>query len=284
MRTHATVEAMKAHARRLDRDGAKIGLVPTMGALHAGHLSLVEAVRSAGATSVVVSIFVNPMQFGPNEDLDRYPRDMEGDLKKLEGMGVNAVFFPTPELMYPSGFQTEVEVTELTQGLCGADRPGHFLGVTTVVLKLFNIVRPHVAVFGEKDFQQLTALRTMARDLNLDVEVVGAPLVREPDGLAMSSRNLLLTPDDREEALGLSAGLFAAQDAYKAGERSASELLGAAHQQLAAHPRLEPEYLELRHYDDLRPLKSAEEPCVILGAVRVGKVRLIDNVILRRPV
>lgn len=281
MRRFEGVAELKASLRTLSREGLRVGLVPTMGALHDGHLSLVDAVRAAGAEHIVTSIFVNPKQFGPHEDLDRYPRDLEGDLAKLEAAGVHAVFFPSPESMYPSGFQTQVEVEKATQGLCGAHRPGHFLGVTTVVLKLFNIVRPDVAVFGEKDFQQLVALRILARDLDLDVEVLGAPLVREPDGLAMSSRNRLLSSAERAQALSISRGLFAAEAAYHQGERDAGVLLEAARMSMAAS-HVEPEYLELRSFYDLEPLESADRPCVILTAAPLGSTRLIDNIILRR--
>lgn len=282
MRRFSSIPELKAHLRPLAREGVRIGLVPTMGALHPGHLSLVRAARAAGAEHVVVSIFVNPRQFGPREDLDRYPRDLDGDVQKLGEAGCDVVFFPSAEVVYPPGFQTEVRVTDATQGLCGAHRPGHFAGVTTVVLKLFHIVAPELAVFGEKDFQQLTVLRILARDLDLDVEVRGAPLVREPDGLAMSSRNLLLSPDERDRARAISAGLFAARDRYRAGERAASDLVAAARAPLDA-VGLVPEYLELRAFEDLAPLDRADRPSVLLTAVPVGRVRLIDNVVLDRP-
>ena len=281
MKRFEGIADLKASLRPLSREGLRVGLVPTMGALHDGHLSLVGAVRAAGADHIVTSIFVNPKQFGPHEDLDRYPRDLEGDLAKLESAGVHAVFFPSPESMYPPGFQTQVEVDKSTRGLCGAHRPGHFLGVTTVVLKLFNIVRPDVAVFGEKDFQQLVTLRALARDLDLDVEVLGAPLVREPDGLAMSSRNQLLSPEERDRALSISRGLSAAEAAYRQGERDGGALLAAARALMAA-AHIEPEYLELRSFHDLEPLANADRPSVILTAAPVGSTRLIDNVILDR--
>ncbi|MFO0724141.1 MAG: pantoate--beta-alanine ligase [Myxococcota bacterium] len=276
----STQEA-KARLRPLQAQGIHVGLVPTMGALHAGHLSLVaEAKRRAEV--VVASIFVNPMQFGPNEDFQRYPRDLEGDAKKLESAGCDAIYAPEVSDVYPEGFQTAVEVSGVTQGLCGAVRPGHFRGVTTVVLKLFNVVAPKVAVFGEKDFQQLTVLRTMARDLALDVEIVGAPLMRESDGLAMSSRNAYLSPVDRSQALSLSRGLAAAAERYAGGEREASVLLATARSALD-QAGLVPEYLELRSFVDLRPLDRADVPAVMLVAARVGKTRLIDNWILARP-
>lgn len=281
MRTFDRIRDLKGFLRDERRAGRRIGLVPTMGALHSGHLSLVEAARGRGADLVVASIFVNPTQFGPNEDLERYPRDLEGDAEKLAGVGCDVVFHPTVDEVYPPGHQTRVTVSEVTEGLCGAHRPGHFEGVTTVVLALFEIVRPDVAVFGEKDYQQLVTLRTMARDLHLDVEVVGAPLVREEDGLAKSSRNLYLTPDDRARGLSLSRGLFRARDLYAQGERNAALLIGAARAEMDG-AGVTPEYLELRHADTLRPLERADGPCVLLVAAQVGATRLLDNVILAR--
>lgn len=281
MRTFDRIRDLKGFLRDERRAGRRIGLVPTMGALHSGHLSLVEAARGRGADLVVASIFVNPTQFGPNEDLERYPRDLEGDAEKLAGVGCDVVFRPTVDEVYPPGHQTRVTVSEVTEGLCGAHRPGHFEGVTTVVLALFEIVRPDVAVFGEKDYQQLVTLRTMARDLHLDVEVVGAPLVREEDGLAKSSRNLYLTPDDRARGLSLSRGLFRARDLYAQGERNAALLIGAARAEMDG-AGVTPEYLELRHADTLRPLERADGPCVLLVAAQVGATRLLDNVILAR--
>ncbi len=252
-----------------------------MGALHDGHLSLVR-IAASKAEVVVASIFVNPKQFGPDEDLERYPRDLDGDAKKLQSAGCHLLFCPEVSQVYPPGFQTRVEVDGVTEGLCGAHRAGHFNGVTTVVLKLLNIVRPDVAVFGEKDFQQLSVIRTMAKDLDLDAEIVGAPLVREPDGLARSSRNAYLSAEERQRALRISAGLMLAQSLYQAGERAAQALLKAVSDSLA-QASIEAEYLELRRYSDLAPLSSADEPCVILVAAQVGKTRLIDNLILRRP-
>ena len=281
MQVIESVDALKAHLRPLQREGLQVGFVPTMGALHAGHLSLVEA-AARQAEVVVVSIFVNPTQFGPNEDLSRDPRDLAGDLAKLRDVGTSVVFHPPVEAIYPLGHQTRVEVTQVTRGLCGAERPGHFEGVATVVTALFGIVRPDVAVFGEKDYQQLATIRTLVRDLHLDVEIVGAPLVRETDGLAMSSRNAYLSPRERLSALSLSRGLFRARDLYSAGERNAALLVGAAHAELDL-VGVEAEYLELRHAATLAPLTRADGPSVLLVAARVGRTRLIDNVILRRP-
>jgi pantoate--beta-alanine ligase len=275
------VDELKAALRPLQQAGLRIGFVPTMGALHEGHLSLVR--NALGRAEVVVaSVFVNPLQFGPREDLDRYPRDLDGDAKKLEEAGCHVLFTPDSGVMFPPGFQTRVSVAEVQKGLCGDRRPGHFDGVATVVAKLFGIVRPDVAVFGEKDFQQLALVRTMVADLNLDVEVVGAPLVREPDGLARSSRNALLSEDERIRAVALSRGLFRARTAHGEGERSAAVLEGIVKKTLA-EAQVEPEYVELRAFDGLERLERADAPCVLLVAARVGSTRLIDNLILRRP-
>src|ERR1700757_2917096 len=209
-----TPAEMRVRASALRAQGKKIAFVPTMGYLHAGHVSLMEAARSAGDVAVL-SIFVNPTQFGPKEDLSRYPRDLEGDLAKAECAGVDVAYVPDAAAMYPDGYQTFVEVEELQKGLCGASRPGHFRGVATVVLKLFHAVQPHVALFGRKDYQQLQVLTRMAHDLDLGVEVVGMPIVREPDGLAMSSRNAYLSPDERLRALALSRALLAARETFE---------------------------------------------------------------------
>ena len=212
---------MRAWSRANRAAGLKIGFVPTMGYLHEGHLSLM---RQAGQKSdrVVVSVFVNPLQFGPKEDLAAYPRDLERDMELMRPLGVDAVFHPEPKEIYPPGYQTRVEVTEVTKGLCGRFRPGHFLGVTTVVLKLFNIVEPDLAVFGEKDFQQLAAIKRMVVDLNLDIKIEGGPTFREPDGLAMSSRNTYLEPEERRSALALSESLNLAREMAASGEKANS--------------------------------------------------------------
>jgi pantoate--beta-alanine ligase len=228
---------------------------------------------------VAVSIFVNPTQFAPSEDLSRYPRDLEGDLEKCAGAGATLVFCPEPAEVYPDGFQTQVDVTELSQGLCGAHRPGHFRGVATVVLKLFNLFTPQIALFGEKDYQQLLVVRRMARDLDLPVEVIGCPIVREPDGLAMSSRNSYLTPAQRQQALGLSQALGAAQSRFAAGERRPEALTRAASALLESAGAL-PEYVELRDSETLRPVDGAKAGQRLLLAAHVGKTRLIDNAAL----
>lgn len=266
-------------------EGARIALVPTMGFLHEGHLSLMrEARRRADAGGrrglVVASIFVNPTQFGPSEDLSRYPRDLEGDLAKCGEAGVDRVLAPAaPELVFPPSHQTWVEVTGVSQGLCGASRPGHFRGVATVVAKLFNLTRPHVALFGAKDYQQLQVIRAMARDLSMDVEIVGMPIVREPDGLALSSRNAYLSKAERERALALSRALFAARDRASAGTRDAATLRSGIERDLAlAADRID--YVEIVHPDTLAPVARAEPGSVALVAAFVGKTRLIDNVTL----
>src|SRR3982751_4533449 len=205
--------AMRTRAEDLRRDGRRIAVVPTMGALHDGHLALLRAAR-ARADIVILTIFVNPTQFGPNEDLAKYPRDEAGDLAKARSCGIDLAFCPEASAMYPAGAQTFIEVRELQKSLCGASRPGHFAGVATIVAKLFHITRPHVAVFGEKDYQQLAIIRRMVRDLDFDVEIAGVPIVREPDGVAMSSRNAYLSADQRRAALSLSAGLAAAERVY----------------------------------------------------------------------
>jgi pantoate--beta-alanine ligase len=262
--------------------GRRLALVPTMGFLHEGHLSLMrEARRLAGPDGLsLATIFVNPAQFGPAEDLARYPRDLEGDLAKCAAAGVDRVLAPAAEAVYAPGHQTWVEVGEVAQGLCGGRRPGHFRGVATVVLKLLHLTRPHVALFGEKDFQQLQVLRAMVRDLDLDVEIAGMPIVREPDGLAMSSRNAYLAPDERHSALALSRALFEARDRAAGGERDAAALAGRARERIAA-AGARVDYVEVVDPVRLRPVERAEPGAVMLVAAFVGRTRLIDN--LRLP-
>jgi len=274
-----TPAAMRARAEDLRRDGRRIAVVPTMGALHDGHLSLLREARGR-ADIVIVTIFVNPTQFGPNEDLARYPRDEAGDLAKARTCGVDLAFCPDAAAMYPAGAQTFIEVRELQKPLCGASRPGHFAGVATVVAKLFHATLPHVAVFGQKDYQQLAIIRRMVRDLDFDIEIVGAPIVREPDGLALSSRNAYLSPDERRGALALSRGLAAAEAAVHAGERSAAALVAAARAPIEAEPLARIDYVELRDAAELVPLERLERPGVLAMAVFYGKTRLIDNRVL----
>ena len=273
LRTPAEISEWTETARR---QGRRVGLVPTMGFLHRGHTSLMDACRERADTTLV-SIFVNPTQFGPGEDLDRYPRDLEGDLRKCREAKMDAVFTPQAGAMYPSGHRTFVEVTRLQDGLCGARRPGHFRGVATVVTQLFALARPHVAVFGEKDFQQLQIIRRLALDLHLGVEVVGMPIVREADGLAMSSRNAYLSATERPRALALSRGLEAARARWAAGERAGEALRDAVRAELRAGDVRE-DYVELVDPSTLEPLARADRADArLLVAGFVGKTRLIDN-------
>ena len=275
-----TPTAMRARVEDLRRDGRRIAVVPTMGALHEGHLDLVRKAR-ARADVVILTIFVNPTQFGPNEDLAKYPRDEAGDLAKARAAGIDLAYCPDVAAMYPAGAQTFVEVRELQKPLCGASRPGHFAGVATVVAKLFHATLPHVAVFGEKDYQQLAIIRRMVRDLDFAIEIVGVPIVREPDGLALSSRNTYLSAADRKAALSLSAGLAAAERAFEAGARDAAALVAAARAPIEAESLARIDYVELRDADELTPIAHVERKAVIAMAVFVGpetkKTRLIDN-------
>jgi pantoate--beta-alanine ligase len=271
-----SIAEMQQFAR--ERRG-EIALVPTMGYLHEGHASLMVEARKRAAV-VVVSIFVNPTQFGVNEDLDSYPRDLERDKRVAQQAGVDVIFVPKAGDMYPKGYQSYVNVEELSTHLCGASRPGHFRGVCTVVAKLFNIVAPKVALFGNKDFQQLAVIRRMALDLNMDLEIVGMPIVREPDGLAMSSRNAKLDAGQRLSALCLSRSMAAARGAFLAGERSARVLRGIALAVIAAESAAQLDYLEFRDRDSLEPLETVDGQTLLALAVRVGAVRLIDNCIL----
>jgi pantoate--beta-alanine ligase len=268
---------MSAWAEEARRRGERIAFVPTMGYLHAGHVSLLEEGRRRG-DRLVLSIFVNPTQFAPTEDLARYPRDLEGDLAKAAAAGADVAYVPEAGDVYPPGYQTYVEVRELEKGMCGASRPHHFVGVATVVCKLFNVVRPHVAIFGEKDFQQLAVIRRMVKDLDMPVDIVGMPIVREADGLAMSSRNKYLSPEERARALALSRALFAAERLYRAGARGVPALLAEAQAVLAgAVDSLD--YLELRDAETLAPAgQRLERPAVLATAAFVGRTRLIDNV------
>ena len=271
---------MRARCEDLRRDGRRIAVVPTMGALHDGHLQLVRAARGK-ADVVILTIFVNPTQFGPNEDLAKYPRDEAGDIAKARAAGIDLAFCPEVAAMYPAGAQTFVEVRELQKPLCGASRPGHFAGVATVVTKLFHATLPHVAVFGEKDYQQLAIIRRMTRDLDFAIEIASVPIVRESDGLAMSSRNAYLSADDRKAALSLSRGLAAAEVAYKAGERDAAALVKAARAPIEAESLARIDYVELRDAEELTEVARVERKAVLAMAVFVGpaakKTRLIDN-------
>jgi pantoate--beta-alanine ligase len=256
-----------------------VGLVPTMGYLHDGHLSLVRRAREE-CEHVIVSIFVNPTQFGPKEDLSRYPRDLDRDLSLLEPLDTDLVWIPTTEIMYPPGCQTWVEVESITRPLEGAMRPGHFRGVTTVVAKLFNAVQPHKAYFGQKDAQQATVIRQMTRDLTYPIEIVICPIVREPDGLAMSSRNVYLDPEQRKAATVLYRSLSAAKEAYEMGERNAEKIRGRMKEVLAGEPLAQVQYVSCADYDTLEELETVQGKALLSMAVFVGKTRLIDNFVL----
>ena len=254
--------------------------VPTMGNLHEGHLALVRHGREGG-DSLVVSIFVNPSQFAPHEDWSAYPRDLQRDLTLLQKEGVDVVFHPSAAEMYPNGFQTSVQVENLSARMCGAFRPGHFHGVATVVTKLFNIVQPSTAIFGAKDYQQLQVIRRVTRDLNLPVEIVAHPTVREPDGLAMSSRNAYLSPAERQAALCLSRSLRRAQCLVRNGERRAAAILERVRSEIAAEPLARLEYASLSDGENLCEIDQLSENAVLALAVWIGKARLIDNVVLQ---
>jgi pantoate--beta-alanine ligase len=277
MKVVTSVAGMKALSRKWKKEGKRVGFVPTMGYLHEGHLSLVrESKKRADVT--VVSIFVNPAQFGPNEDFKKYPRDLEKDSAYLEKGGVDCLFCPYAAEIYPPGYKTYVEVQGLQDRLCGKSRPGHFLGVATVVLKLFNIVGADLAFFGAKDAQQVLIIEKMAADLNLDTEVVTCPLVREPDGLALSSRNAYLTPEERKAALVLSISLRWAERAVAAGERDAAKLTAGIRAAIEAEPLARVDYVEAVDPETLEPVAEIRGDILIALAVFVGSTRLIDNV------
>ncbi len=273
-----TVHEMQQTMLQLKRSGQRIAFVPTMGFLHQGHASLLSHGRQLGDT-LVLSIFVNPTQFGPSEDLDKYPRNLEADCKMAEESCVDYIFAPTAAEIYPPGFQTSVSLGPLTEPLCGAKRPGHFDGVAVVVTKLFGIVQPDVALFGKKDFQQLAIIRQMVQDLNLAVEIVGMPIVREPDGLAMSSRNSYLTATERQQALCLYSAIKKARSLFEQGERSASRILTAARMELETVPDIVTDYLELRDGTSLTAVDQVDENTLLALAVKTGSTRLIDNTI-----
>ena len=279
MQIITSVTEMQAISRAARNGGKAIALVPTMGFLHAGHASLMHVGRKQ-ADLLVVSIFVNPTQFGVGEDFNSYPRDLERDSQVARTAGVDIIFAPLASDMYPGGYQTYVSVEELTKPLCGASRPGHFRGVTTVVAKLFNIVMPNLAFFGRKDYQQLAVIRRMAADLNMDVKVVGMPLIREVDGLAMSSRNAYLNETQRESALCLNRALSAAREAYLGGERTVAALRDDVLRIINAVPEAMIDYVEFLDGDSLAELKVVDDHTLLALAVKIGPVRLIDNCIL----
>jgi pantoate--beta-alanine ligase len=276
MKIVTTLPELRAARRALP---GPVGFVPTMGFLHAGHISLVQAARTECA-SVIASIFVNPTQFGPNEDLARYPRDLPRDLALLKSAGVDLVWTPTPEVMYPSGFQTWVEVDGLTRPLEGEVRPGHFRGVTTIVAKLFIAIGPDKAYFGQKDAQQAAVIRRMTKDLDFTIEIVVFPTLREADGLAMSSRNSFLNPEERQASTVLFRALSAAKSAYDSGEREAGRLCALVRETVAGEPLARLHYVSCADYDSLEELETVRGKALISMAVYVGKTRLIDNFVI----
>jgi len=280
MRLIQNVSEMKALSKSVIDDGKTIGFVPTMGYLHKGHLSLVQKAKEENDI-VVVSIFVNPTQFGPNEDYNRYPRDLERDLRLLNPFNVDYIFNPSVEEMYPAYYSVFVDETEMSKYLCGARRPGHFRGVCTVVTKLFNIVRPTRAYFGQKDAQQFRILRRMVENLNMDVEMVEMPIVREPDGLAMSSRNVYLSDEERREAPRLYKSLLEAKRLIDGGERDVQKIKGEI-QRVLNHPLLKIDYVEIVDEKTLIPVDRIEGDVIVAIAVFFGKARLIDNVIIKK--
>ena len=275
-----SVRNMQRFSDALRQQNKRVAVVPTMGYLHEGHLSLVRIAKEQ-ADTVIVTIFVNPTQFGPNEDYKTYPRDWDHDVKLVTSSGAGCIYAPEPAEMYPEGYQTSVRVDKLTQHLCGIVRPTHFEGVTTVVTKLFNATKPHVAVFGEKDFQQLQVIRRMVRDLDMDIEVIGAPIVREPDGLAMSSRNKYLSAEERNAALVLSLSLFEIRDMCAKGEHDALKLSQHVWQNISAEPLAKIDYIKVCDFETLEDVTQIRRDAVVALAVFFGKTRLIDNIILK---
>jgi len=279
MQTILEPRTMQAWADATRARGERIALVPTMGALHEGHVALIAEARRR-AKRVVLSIFVNPIQFDRRDDFERYPRTLEDDAARCAAAGVDVIFAPNPRAMYPEGFQTAVEVAALTVPLCGKTRPGHFRGVATVVTKLFHAVRPHLAVFGEKDWQQLAVVRRMTADLDFGIEIVGVPTVREADGLALSSRNRRLGPEEREAARCVPRALDAAAEMVATGETRPAMLLARTRMEIAAEPRARLEYAELRDPETLEEVVDLQTPALLGIAVWLGDVRLIDNRLL----
>ena len=275
-----TIKEMQAFSEAARLQGKKIAFVPTMGFLHVGHLQLIRQARTMGDI-LIVSIFVNPIQFGPTEDFKQYPRDWDRDAQLCDSGGTDVIFAPTAEEMYPEGFQTAVSVPLLSQNLCGISRPVHFQGVATVVAKLFNCTMPHVALFGEKDFQQLAVIKRMVRDLDFVIQIIGVPTVREADGLAMSSRNTYLSTQERQSALSLSRSLFKAQELFKSGERNARVLIDSARTIIAREEAAIIDYIKICDIETLQDVDTIAKPAVMALAVKIGTARLIDNVVLK---
>lgn len=274
-----TIKDVRERVNAWKREGLSVGFVPTMGYLHEGHKSLMEAAR-ANNDKVVVSVFVNPMQFGPNEDLESYPRDFEKDSKLCESVGVDLIFHPEPSEMYADGFCSYVDMNGLTGELCGKSRPIHFRGVQTVVLKLFNIVKPDRAYFGQKDAQQLAVIRRMVKDLNVDTEIVGCPIVREADGLAKSSRNTYLNSDERKAALILSRSLKLGKEMIENGETDSKAVIKAITDNINTEPLAKIDYVDVVDFDTITPVDKIGRSVLVAIAVYIGKTRLIDNFII----
>lgn len=274
-----TIKDVRERVNAWKREGLSVGFVPTMGYLHEGHKSLMQAARTNN-DKVVVSVFVNPMQFGPNEDLESYPRDFEKDSALCESVGVDLIFHPEPEEMYADGFCSYVDMNGLTTELCGKSRPIHFRGVQTVVLKLFNIVKPDKAYFGQKDAQQLAVIRRMVKDLNVDTEIVGCPIVRESDGLAKSSRNTYLNPDERKAALILNRSLKLGKDMIENGETDAKAVIKAITDNINTEPLAKIDYVDVVDFDTITPVDKIGKSVLVAIAVYIGKTRLIDNFII----
>jgi len=271
-----TIKEVREKVKEWRDAGLSVGLVPTMGYLHEGHASLIKTSSSANDRTVV-SVFVNPIQFGPSEDLESYPRDIEHDSEIAQAAGADLIFNPEPEEMYLDNFSTFVDMTGLTEELCGLSRPGHFRGVCTVVTKLFNIVKPDRAYFGKKDAQQLAVIRHMVQDLNVDIEVVGCPIVREEDGLAKSSRNTYLSPEERKAAVVLSKSINAGKEMVKSGEKDAGIILAKMQEIIEAEPLAKIDYIKMVDADTIKQTKTIEAPAICAMAVYIGKTRLIDN-------
>lgn len=279
MRLCKTVEEVRSFVTSVRSEGKTVGLVPTMGYLHPGHLSLVQEAKRR-CDVVVVSIFVNPTQFGAGEDYQTYPRDLQRDAGLVADAGVDAIFAPEAAEMYPPGFSTSVDVAGVSEPLCGASRPGHFRGVATVITKLFNIVRPDMAFFGQKDFQQVLLIKRLVEDLNMDIQIVDVPIVREADGLAMSSRNVYLSEEDRKAALVLSRSLSLARQLVAEGERDVARLKKRVVREIQSEPRAEIDYVEILSVPHLKQLDLLADKALLALAVRFGKTRLIDNTVL----
>ena len=276
MKIISSIREMQVFSESARNSGQKISFVPTMGYFHDGHLSLMREGRQR-ADCLAISIYVNPTQFGPSEDFEKYPRDFERDKGLAEGVGVDVIFYPEDKEMYPEHYQTYVNVENVTQNLCGMSRPGHFRGVTTVCAKLFNIVKPHSAIFGKKDFQQLVAIKRMVIDLNMDLDIIGMPIVREPDGLAMSSRNVYLKTDEREGALSLSRSLNIAKEMYDRGERDVAAILAQVRKYIERHPHTNIDYAKICDTTTLKDIGHIEGESVLALAVKINKTRLLDN-------